>query len=569
VSGTVGAERIPVDANPNGAGEDGGTPIEPARSGRLRRGLGRIETAVWFPVLATIAVSPGNPAAGGFFSLKNPLNLYDEGLLLTLRHFAGSGRLPYRDLFTLYGPGNSLLGPIFSFVAGRQLLVHRLLNLLLLLVLVVGIYRLSRRYVSPWIAAVVASATGLIGVPYHYAMTFACLAWGFHLIAGHEGEPDRRLVSGALLIGLAFMGRHEFAMVSVLILALYWLMQRTRSPSSARTVLLVGTAPVILFAVALLVLVPWNALVENFYDYPRNWYPRPECRGIATPWRDAARSIVAPLFDGVWRARDLVLGLGTYVTPVVGVVAVGLAGRKALRSKAFLLGSFGLIDLFVFASMRPRAGVYPDAALPFTLITVLALLEIAADVRPRWSQRAAAGMALAVAVALSVSFVPGTLASWRTWGSYDPLAGFYDPASPGLGDPVILNEVRLVVQDLVPEGEEIFVALENNTGHFANNTSLYWVTDRPPGSRYFEFDPCLTDRTDVQKLIVADLADVNVVVTTTFWGLAPPFPPSSEVLDRYLANAFEVVAEWPIGPEEAGGYVQRYRVLQRIGSAGS
>jgi hypothetical protein len=41
--------------------------------------------------------------------------------------------------------------------------------------------------------------------------------------------------------------------------------------------------------------------------------------------------------------------------------------------------------------------------------------------------------------------------------------------------------------------------------------------DRPPASRFIEFDPCLTDTVEVQREIVRDLAGVRLVVATTFF----------------------------------------------------
>jgi hypothetical protein len=86
------------------------------------------------------------------------------------------------------------------------------------------------------------------------------------------------------------------------------------------------------------------------------------------------------------------------------------------------------------------------------------------------------------------------------------------------------------------------------------------VLDRPPASRFIEFNPCLTDRDDVQRLIVADLSDVDVVVESTFFPKAPPFGKAATVLDAYLEREFEVAVESPIPLSKTG---EAYRVLVR------
>ena len=63
-----------------------------------------------------------------FSQLKSPANLYDEGLVLVNAERIRHGELPYRDFWTMYGPGYFYaLAALFS-VVEPTMLAARLLT---------------------------------------------------------------------------------------------------------------------------------------------------------------------------------------------------------------------------------------------------------------------------------------------------------------------------------------------------------------------------------------------------------------------------------------------------------
>jgi hypothetical protein len=161
-----------------------------------------------------------------------------------------------------------------------------------------------------------------------------------------------------------------------------------------------------------------------------------------------------------------------------------------------------------------------------------------------------------------VSFVPGTLEGWTNLPDYDRLLGPVVTDEGSIENSAVLREIEAAVGEATEPGEEIYVALDNNVGHFANAVALYWVTDRPPASVYHELNPCLTDRQEIQERIVRDLAGVSVVLTTTFFP-NPPFAEPATALDDYLQSDFSVLEEWIIEPADPEGFAQRYELLVR------
>jgi hypothetical protein len=132
---------------------------------------------------------------------------------------------------------------------------------------------------------------------------------------------------------------------------------------------------------------------------------------------------------------------------------------------------------------------------------------------------------------------------------YHSLHGFARGEQNGHYEEKIRREVTEVVHRYTAPGEEIFVALRNNESHFANAPHFYRVVDRPPASRFIELNPCLTDTGAVQRDIVEDLADTNVIITTTFFPRPRPpvLGPAPTILDEYLRRSFSPIYEGALG----------------------
>jgi hypothetical protein len=120
----------------------------------------------------------------------------------------------------------------------------------------------------------------------------------------------------------------------------------------------------------------------------------------------------------------------------------------------------------------------------------------------------------------------------------------------------VWTEVASAVQSRTDPGEEIFVALtDNSSRHHANAPIFYWYTDRPPASRFIEFDPCLTDTAPVQLEMVRDIGAADVVVATTFF--PDPTRTGTTVLDDYLGSRFEEVYRGELPQEQAVVVLER------------
>lgn len=93
----------------------------------------------------------------------------------------------------------------------------------------------------------------------------------------------------------------------------------------------------------------------------------------------------------------------------------------------------------------------------------------------------------------------------------------------------------------VPAGRPIFVGLRRNDLVLFNDTTLYFLSGRPPGTVYFEAVPGFSNRDDIERTIICQLARSHVTLAVLGpntpgepWNLSSQ--PGSPRLDAWLAD---------------------------------
>jgi hypothetical protein len=496
--------------------------------------------------------------------LRDQLSVYDGGLFLTLSRFVSLDHLLYRDLWTLYGPGPPVLGSVVMDLFGPGLGPIRVVTVLIHAVLVAGVFLVARRFSPPWVAAGLSVLVAAVNYPAHFQQTIALLVWGMWLVLralDDERRASRRLLAASFLFGMSFWGRFEFALVGAGLVVGLWLAARRRPGMvSGRLSLLIGLAPTALFLLYLLGVAGWDRAWLNVVDYPFFRYSDEACRGLPPAWGQATRALLAPLRGELWTIRGLVLWSSTFLAPVLGGLCLWAAAKRWKADhplRAFAVAAAGGLVLILWLEHRPRASLSPNPIVPLMAIAAALLLGALVTRRPKAGRWTAAAVTAVTALVVVASIIPAAPRVWTGWPAYDPRLGWEGGRVEGLYDAAVWADVRQAVQARTAPEEEIFVALtDNSSRHHANAPIFYWVADRPPATRFIEFDPCLTDTEPVQREIVRDLASVDVVVATTF------FPDTSRggssVMDDYLDARFEAVYEGDLPGD------QRVLVLERL-----
>jgi hypothetical protein len=249
-----------------------------------------------------------------------------------------------------------------------------------------------------------------------------------------------------------------------------------------------------------------------------------------------------------------------YVAPfALGVIGVPLAvdiWRRRLfpagKQRAGLVFLIFLLPGFVFYGLGRSdwPHLFPLYALSVPLLTVLINLWCSASVKygnwGRWSQFAAwmaAVLAFMMFLGKAKEYVKATplplqrtkfiVASHSDW---------------------LVNGVN----DLSSESGPIFVAGERHDRVFINPIIVYFLSGRPSGTYFYQFDPGVLTTAYAQERIIADL-ERNKVNTIFVWRVELPTEPNlsstssgSKVLDHFLGNRYEEIKSQPI-----------YRILKR------
>jgi hypothetical protein len=190
--------------------------------------------------------------------------------------------------------------------------------------------------------------------------------------------------------------------------------------------------------------------------------------------------------------------------------------------------------------LRARTDEFHLVPLAATLPTMLARAA-AAERRPAW--RTALLVPLALIVAHGLARKAGQALHPPPLANVPGRAGAGVMTSPD--DARELAGLIAAVQELTVPGEPVFVANSRHDLVRVGNPLLYALVERPNPTRYDVMQPGVVTTDEVQREIVAALADTRVVVRWMHPTACEPEPNGAgrssgiEILDRYLDAHFQ------------------------------
>jgi hypothetical protein len=517
-----------------------------------------------------------------FLGMSLQPNGLDEGLILTGAMRVAAGQIPHRDFFTLYGPAQFyILAGLFK-VFGQFILVERLLDFFVKALVVTAVYAIALSYCRARIAAGIAILTGfwLLGlngsgstiIPVSLLNLIASIL--IVPIFSRSLSTMRMLAAGAVAgmatlfrydTGVALLGIHACVVTIAICFRFKGTSNRLRAFVSAFWPYLLGfailTLPPALYYLSVAPLAP---LIHDMIVYPSKYYHR--ARNLPFPgiyWKGLENfEIYLPI---------AVAGISLYVPAAhrLGARVKGAFRSPSTSEEQNWLGflvTFGLLTLVMYLKGFVRvsmAQMYLSIVPSFLLIAVLfqhrstlpRLVRISAMCFVWLSVLATTWAILHTAKALYVqrAFLPegiwssarGTLSKTQTtW------CKFTNPLIRGICFSPPDNRIQTIefINSHTIPGQTLYEGVTNHDRIFANDSLIYFASQRLPATKWSELDPDLETRYDIQKQMVHEL-EVNappyIVLDSEFQSMREPNDSSKSsgvtLLDEYIHNRYQHV----------------------------
>jgi Dolichyl-phosphate-mannose-protein mannosyltransferase len=514
---------------------------------------------------------------------------YDEGLILVGATRVLSDDIPYRDFYSIYGPGQFyVLAALFK-VFGPSVLVERLWDFLVRSCVVLVIYLIVGRAWSRWRALFAAVLTyiwlsyfGNYGYPVFPCLLFSLLSV-YCVVPVYDGSRAIAplLVSG-LCVGITILFRHDIgiatALGGALTLGLFHWTQKLATRQKIKVLL--RSAAIYTGGIALAVVPPLALLVTagaaqdmllDLVLLPAKTYVR--MRSLPFP------SVIAIARDASHGKLGSLDQLAIYlpiVAVLLGVIAASALGgnqRSATSADEQALISqrrWILVQLSVFSLLFFFKGWVRVSLIHMALSIVPALV-----IMITWELRARAAKILfgvGIVCLLLISLQPMRTAFWqfeKNWIWAAQSSGVFGIARSDSGTcfpPAGLERLRCFhiprdreaairyVQEHTAENESIFVGLTRHDKTFCNDILFYFLSKRPSVTKWHEFDPGVQTTVEIQTEMVGELEmrRPRYAVLSSEWDNIQEPNESSPgsgvtILDQFIhANYYIVAAFGPI-----------------------
>jgi hypothetical protein len=506
----------------------------------------------------------------GWLTLKDWIQLNDEGLMLQAASRISQGQVPYRDFWWFYPPGQSYLLALVWKLTGPSLVPWRVVRALSDATVALLAWKLALRRgnktmaICAWAVSVLAvsSATGPHPYPIAMALALGCLL----LLEDHP-------LGAGVLAGLVGVWRIEFAAYLTLGVVLGLLVRSSSRKAIVRYLLAAaGTALVLYLPVVLAAGVSrsWELLVRypvlefgkyQTLPFPLVWDGGGNARGLDLLAQFLSYHLPLSLVIGLiasLAALALTLRPGRWIEVSLGVFGVGMANYLVVRADAFHTGPLAVVDsvlaawaisavLFERRTRRSRQAPFnrrrAALAVAAAVLAGLSMSWSLADTgwkRIREVREARNSRPIELAVADGVRELPVTRCSLR--GQPIQLCSLAD----------LENAVR-EVDRIVPAGSPIFVTTKRSDLVTAGAPLFYVLAGRQNATRYDIAAPGVVTSVKVQLEEIAALKRTGAVVVRYSAGItASPEPnlagKSSGVtlLDVWLKKNYREVASFGV-----------------------
>ena len=513
---------------------EGSREVTDSRAFVLGGSGGLIRRGGWIS-LAVIGAVVAAPLRGLYRSSGSTM---EEGFMLTFPERVLAGDVPNVDFLHLYGPGSlDLLAATYQ-IFGVRVGVERTFGLAQHLLIILGIYALTRA----WGRLAAAGCATLSAILVLTPIGLSALAWnggvGLGLwsivLALRARRVDSRgwSVASAALAGLALTFRPDLAVaLGVTHLFLWWRAGRTRQLIGAA---FVGLLPMFVH----LARAGIGPSIEGmFIDPVAHLRPGRELpRPPSWDYFQGALQVIADKFPPWWGVPHIAgphqLFLWFFLLPVValGVLVVAWWAHRRSddlgRSRTLLAAAIFGVGLLPQAFQRPDSAHFAWVSCVCFALAPVAIVEILRVHRPTWPRvgRVSTGLLAVAATFLLIfpyfSYRPYLNNIRQTLGQVD--VGL--PVRRGertfyLGDTRPTRAAQQVIDDLSARskpGERLLVGPVDLRSTVYSDVFFYYLfPELPPATYYIEMDPGLANVAGSR--LADDVASADWLILTRYW----------------------------------------------------
>jgi hypothetical protein len=511
------------------------------------------------------------------------VNQYDEAIILVGATRVISGDVPYRDFYSIYGPGQFYVLAAMFKLFGPSVLVERLWDLLIRSCTVLVVYLIVDRAWDRWRAIFAAASTCLwlsyfrnYGYPIFPCLLFSLLSLNCVLPVYFGSRATASLLASGVCAGITILFRHDVGVAAAVggafTLGLFHLTRRIGAKQRTRAVVrsaAIYTGGIALALPPLALLLAGGAAHDMLVDL------------VLIPARVYARTRSLPFPSVVEIARDVIhRGIGSVdqlaiylpmVAVLLGLVAAWALGRtqrsagsvdeEALISQRRWI----LVHLSVFALLFFFKGWVRVSLIHMALSIVPALVIMTV-----WEFRSRATRILfpiGIACLLLISLPATRNAYWRfdqnrTWAAQSSgILGNTVSDNRSCFPPPGLERLRCFyvpsnqlaatryIQEHTGKNEAIFVGNNRHDKIFADNILFYFLSKRPSVTKWHEFDPGVQTTLEIQTEMVGELQmhRPRYAVLSSEWDDVQEPNESSRssgvtVLDQFIRSNYSAVA---------------------------
>lgn len=461
----------------------------------------------------------------------------EEGFMLVFPKLVRQGKVPNVDFLHLYGPGSLDVLAGWYWVFGYTLEAQRTFGLLQHLLIIFGLYALTRAWgriaavgAGMVAALLIMTPIGLSALAWHGAVGMALWAVVFAVRARLTAARSDWLIAG-LIGGFALSFRPDMAIaVSVALAGAAWA-QRRQAAAPLIGAGIIGLTPMWIH----LVVAGPGPVIEGLIIDPV--FNLRAGRELPTPPSfdrvDGALQAIAEGDPPWWGLPALAPNHQLFfwffavfaIAIAVPVAAWRNVGSRNPQQRGVLVAA-GLLGL----GMLPQALQRPDSThLAWVAVVSWPLLVVVIVdlIRPRVPRPHVAPLA-AVASLLALLFVVAPFYTYRTYLLHTrvavgnlplPFLVERDGRRFWFSDPIVTNAFN----DLIPEldaisdpGDRLIVGTADLSRTVYNDVSIYFLfPELEPGTFFIEMDPGLADAEG--SGLAEDIAEADFLVLTNVW----------------------------------------------------